>query len=87
LSQHFKNIPAELERRVLDSWGISGTGETPQEWQRRGGSPPAPPESKRPERKLAFFPPFPNKKMTKGNEKDFSLPFDDNMKWGYPPFF
>ncbi|TKD69313.1 hypothetical protein FBF83_15055 [Pseudalkalibacillus hwajinpoensis] len=31
-----------MERKVLDSCGISGTGETPQERKRRGGSPPAP---------------------------------------------
>ncbi|TKD70620.1 hypothetical protein FBF83_08315 [Pseudalkalibacillus hwajinpoensis] len=27
---------------MLDSCGMSGTGETPQERKRRGGSPPAP---------------------------------------------
>ncbi|WP_226655466.1 hypothetical protein [Pseudalkalibacillus hwajinpoensis] len=31
-----------MKRKVLDSCGISGTGETPQECKRRGGSPPAP---------------------------------------------
>nr|WP_090741335.1 hypothetical protein [Mesobacillus persicus] len=31
-----------MERKALDSCGGSGTGETPQERKRRGGSPPAP---------------------------------------------
>ncbi|TCJ03360.1 hypothetical protein E0Y62_14790 [Cytobacillus praedii] len=31
-----------MERKVRDSCGSSGTGETPQERQRRGGSPPTP---------------------------------------------
>ncbi|WP_090741470.1 hypothetical protein [Bacillus persicus] len=31
-----------MERKALDSCGSSGTGETPQERKRRGGSPHAP---------------------------------------------
>ncbi|TDK58431.1 hypothetical protein E2K98_23670 [Bacillus salipaludis] len=31
-----------MERKVRDSCGSSGTGETPQALKRRGGSPPAP---------------------------------------------
>ncbi|MDP4550660.1 hypothetical protein Q9251_07170 [Alkalihalobacillus macyae] len=37
---------------MLDSCGISGTGETPQERKRRGGSPPAPRKASILERKL-----------------------------------
>ncbi|TKC15135.1 hypothetical protein FA727_19815 [Robertmurraya kyonggiensis] len=40
---------------MLDSWGMCGTGEIPQERLRRGSSPPAPPESKCPERKSMDF--------------------------------
>ncbi|TKD66463.1 hypothetical protein FBF83_20030 [Pseudalkalibacillus hwajinpoensis] len=37
---------------MLDSCGTSGTGETPQERKRRGGSPPAPRKASILERKL-----------------------------------
>nr|WP_301552960.1 hypothetical protein [Alkalihalobacillus hemicentroti] len=39
---------------MLDSCGTSGTGETPQERERRGGSPPAPRKASILERKLTL---------------------------------
>ncbi|KAB7705503.1 hypothetical protein F9802_13235 [Bacillus aerolatus] len=39
--------PVDWSGRREDSCGISGTGETPQELLRRGGSPPAPRKAKR----------------------------------------
>ncbi|MDQ0481379.1 hypothetical protein QO000_000332 [Alkalihalobacillus hemicentroti] len=40
---------------MLDSCGTSGTGETPQERKRRGGSPPAPRKASILERKLTTY--------------------------------
>ena len=40
---------------MLDSCGTSGTGETPQERKRRGGSPPAPRKASILERKLTSY--------------------------------
>ncbi|TKC19975.1 hypothetical protein FA727_10705 [Robertmurraya kyonggiensis] len=44
-----------MERKVLDSWGICGTGEIPQERPRRGSSPPAPRKAKHMERKSMVY--------------------------------
>nr|WP_301551221.1 hypothetical protein [Alkalihalobacillus hemicentroti] len=40
---------------MLDSCGTSGTGETPQERKRRGGSPPAPRKASILERKFTYY--------------------------------
>jgi hypothetical protein len=68
-----------LERKALDSWGISVIGETPQELAtRRLGE--RPPESKRLERKSTFSPQSISK-ITKVNRESLLLiPFVDNLK-------
>jgi hypothetical protein len=42
LASFKKNVRADWSGGRLTPGGFSGTGETPQELQRRGGSPPAP---------------------------------------------
>jgi len=79
LSQSFKNISADWSGGCLTPGGLAFQARPRRSVAtRRLGE--CPPESKRPERKSAFFPPFLNKKMTKGSEKGFSLPFIDNLK-------
>jgi hypothetical protein len=65
-----------LERKALDSWGISVSGETPQELAtRRLGE--RPPESKRLERKSTFFHIKNNKRHLESLQ---SIPYVDNLK-------
>ncbi|TDK65164.1 hypothetical protein E2K98_02695 [Bacillus salipaludis] len=62
-----------MERKVRDSCGSSGTGETPQALKRRGGSPPAP-------RKASILE---RKSTTKFNEQSFI----EKNKCSLPPLF
>jgi hypothetical protein len=68
-----------LERKVLDSWGISVTDETPQELATRRLD-ERPPESKRLERKSTLLPRFLIEKVIKGLERVLSGPFVYNLK-------
>nr|WP_286170706.1 hypothetical protein [Bacillus sp. NTK071] len=56
---------------MLDSCGTSGTGETPQERMRRGGSPPAPRKASILERKLTHS--YSNKVYEKSLSKRWLL--------------
>ncbi|AYA74037.1 hypothetical protein DOE78_00270 [Bacillus sp. Y1] len=57
---------------MLDSWGISGTGETPQEQSDEEAHRP-PPGKQAPGVEISLFSTNPNKKVTKGNEKHRSI--------------